>query len=58
MDCIRILASEIHLPLNDFVKKLLIADEFAFQRWQADTEIIPDVGTSKKTNHLWDAKKV
>jgi hypothetical protein len=40
------------------VKKLLIADEFAFQRWQADTEIIPDVGTSKKTNHLWDAKKV
>jgi hypothetical protein len=58
MDCIQTLATEIHLPLNDFVKKLLMADEFAFQRWQAETEYIPEVGTNKKINRLWDAKKV
>jgi hypothetical protein len=58
MDCIRTLATEIHLPLNDFVKKLLIADEFAFQRWQAEVEYIPETGTNKKINRIWDAKKV
>ena len=58
LDCIRLLAKEIRLPVNDLIKKLLIADEFAFQRWHAETESIPDVGNSKKINRLWDAKKV
>ncbi len=58
MECIRLLANEIHLSLNEFVKKMLIADEFSFQRWQVDIEYIPEVGTNTKTNRLWDAKKV
>lgn len=58
VDCIRILAKEIRLPLNDLIRKLLIADEFAFQKWHAETEYIPDEGSSKKINRLWDGKKV
>jgi len=58
MECIRMLANEIHLSLNEFVKKMLIADEFSFQRWQTDIEYIPEVGINIKTNRLWDAKKV
>ena len=58
MECIQILAHEIHLPLNEIVQKLLIADEFSFQKWQAETECLPEVGVNKKVNRLWDAKKV
>jgi hypothetical protein len=58
MECIRILANEIRLSLNEFVKKMLIADEFSFQRWQTEIEYIPEVGINKKMNHLWDPKKV
>jgi hypothetical protein len=58
MDCIRILASESHLSLNEFVKKMLMADDFTFQQWRAEIEYIPEVGPSKKPTHPWDAKKV
>jgi hypothetical protein len=62
MECIRILANEIHLSLNEFVKKMLLVDEFSFQKWQTEIEHIPEVGTNKTTttttNLLWDAKKV
>ncbi|CAF2532742.1 unnamed protein product [Rotaria sp. Silwood2] len=59
MDCIRILARQMHLSLNEFVKKMLIADEFSFQRWRVETERIPlEVGTGKQTSRPWDSKKV
>ncbi len=58
MECIRMLANEIRLSLNEFVKKMLIADEFSFQKWQTEIEYIPEVGINKKFNRLWDAKKV
>jgi hypothetical protein len=58
MDCIRMLSREIHLSLNDFVKKMLQADEFSFQRWRAEIERTPEVGINKKEVRLWDAKKV
>ncbi|UJR35650.1 hypothetical protein I4U23_028400 [Adineta vaga] len=58
MNCIRILAKEIHLSLNECVKKMLMADEYSFQRWRIEVEHIPEVGTNKKTNRPWDVKKV
>ncbi|CAF1433006.1 unnamed protein product [Adineta steineri] len=58
LDCIHLLAKEIHLSLNEFVKKMLIADEFSFQTWRTEIEAIPEVGTNKKSNRSWDAKKV
>jgi hypothetical protein len=58
MDCIRILASESRLSLNEFVKKMLMADDFTFQQWRAEIEYIPEIGPSKKPTHPWDAKKV
>jgi len=58
IECIRILASEIGLTLNDFVRKLLVADESSFRQWQTEIEYIPEVGTHTKANRLWDAKKV
>jgi hypothetical protein len=58
LECIRILANEIPLSLNEFVKRMLIADEFSFQKWQTETESLPEGGINKMTNRLWDAKKV
>jgi hypothetical protein len=58
MDCIRMLAREIHLSLNEFVKKMLMADEFSFQRWRTEIEYIPEISSIKKTTRPWDAKKV
>ncbi|CAF0945283.1 unnamed protein product [Adineta steineri] len=58
LDCIHLLAKEIHLSLNEFVRKMLIADEFSFQTWRTEIEDIPEVGTNKKSNRSWDAKKV
>ncbi|CAF3700091.1 unnamed protein product [Rotaria sordida] len=59
IDCIRILAKQIHLSLNEFVKKMLTADEFSFQRWRVETERTSlEVGTGKQTSRPWDSKKV
>ncbi|CAM4760229.1 unnamed protein product [Rotaria magnacalcarata] len=59
MDCIQVLANEIHLSSNEFVKKMLIADEFSLQRWRVETERIPlEAGTGKQTSRPWDSKKV
>ncbi|CAM4882804.1 unnamed protein product [Rotaria socialis] len=59
MDCIQALANEIHLSSNEFVKKMLIADEFSLQRWRVETERIPlEAGTGKQTSRPWDSKKV
>ena len=37
---------------------MLIADEFTFQKWQAEVESTPEVGANKSTSRPWDAKKV
>ncbi|CAF0730302.1 unnamed protein product [Rotaria sordida] len=59
IDCIRILAKQIHLSLNEFVKKMLTADEFSFQKWRVETERTSlEVGTGKQTSRPWDSKKV
>lgn len=60
MECIRILANEVDLSMNEFVKKMLIADDFSFQKWRAETQRIPEeTGTNKQTSSRpWDSKKV
>lgn len=58
LDSVHLLAREVHLPVNDFVKKMLTADEFSFQRWRAQIEHTPAVDTAKKNTRPWDAKKV
>lgn len=58
MECIRMLANEIHLSLNEFVKKMLIVDKFSFEKWQTEIEYNPEIGTNKKSDRLWNTKKV
>ena len=59
MDCIRMLSKEVHLSLNEFVKKMLTIDEFSFQRWRVDSQDVSlDEELDKRTNRPWDTKKV
>ena len=58
LDCIDVLAKEIHVSLNDFAKKLLVVDASSFQRWRSEFDQIPEVGSTKKINRPWDTKKV
>ena len=58
MECVRLLAREVRMSLNEFVKKMLSADDIAFQRWQAETDQVTEAGPDKRTARLWDAKKV
>ena len=58
LDCVRQLAKEVALPLNDFAKKMLTANEVTFHKWQNETDRNSEIGSSPKTTRPWDAKKV
>lgn len=58
LDCIRQLAKQTSLTQNDFVKKLLVIDEFSFEKWRKETAESPEIGSTIKSNRPWDPKKV
>ena len=58
LDCVRQLAKEVSVPLNDVVKKMLTANEMTFHKWQNETDRNSEIGSSPKTTRPWDAKKV
>ncbi|CAF0930526.1 unnamed protein product [Didymodactylos carnosus] len=58
MECVRMCARHVKMSANDFVKKMLLADESSFQRWRAEIDRLSDGIISKKVVRPWNAKKV